>query len=76
VNILKHMEAAFVVALAVAGAASVVAEARDNQAASTIQDTSIATPTQMAVVTIKAKRLTAAQKLDLALADHRAAKRA
>jgi hypothetical protein len=76
VNILKHMEVAFVVALAVAGTASVVAEERDSQVQATIQDTSIATPTQMAVVTVKAKRLTAAQKLDLALADHRAAQRA
>jgi hypothetical protein len=75
VNILKHMEAAFVVALAVAGTASVVAEARDSQVSAPIQETSIATPTQMAVVTVKAKRLTPAQKLDLALADHRAAKR-
>jgi hypothetical protein len=76
VNILKHMEVAFVIALAVAGTASVVAQARDSQLPVQIQDTSVATPTHMAVVTVKAKRLTAAQKLDLALADHRAGKRA
>jgi hypothetical protein len=75
VNILKHMEAAFIIALAVAGTASAVAEARD-QVPARIMDTSIATPTQMAVVTVKAKRLTAAQKLDLALVQHRAAKHA
>jgi hypothetical protein len=74
-NILKHMEAAFIIALAVAGTASAVAEARD-QVPAQIMDTSIATPTQMAVVTVKAKRLTAAQKLDLALDQHRAAKHA
>jgi hypothetical protein len=72
VNILKHMEAAFVVALAVAGTASVVAQARDSQAPATIQETSIATPTRMAVVTVKAKRLTPAQKLHMALIERHA----
>jgi hypothetical protein len=76
VNILKHMEAAFIVALAVAGTASVVANAHDSQVPARIIDTSIATPTQMAVVTVKAKRLTPAQKLDLALDARRAAKHA
>jgi hypothetical protein len=76
VNILEHMEAAFVVALAVAGTASVVAGAHDNQVPARIQETSIATPSQMAVVTVKAKRLTPAQKLELALAERRAEVRA
>jgi hypothetical protein len=76
VNILEHMEVAFVVALAVAGTASVVTDAHDTPVPARIQEASIATPTQMAVVTVKAKRLTPAQKLELALAERRAEVRA
>jgi hypothetical protein len=76
VNIIKHMEAAFIVVLAVAGTASMVAEARDNGAPARIQETSVATPSQMAVVTVKAKRLTPAQKLELALAERHSGGRA
>jgi hypothetical protein len=72
VNILKHMEAAFVIALALAGTASFVAQAHESQVPATFQDSSVATPTRMAVVTVKAKRLTPAQKLNLALAERHA----
>jgi hypothetical protein len=76
VNILKHMEAAFIVALAVAGTSAAVVEARDIPAPAAIQDSSIATPGKMAVVTVKAKRLSPAQKLELALEERRAGKHA
>jgi hypothetical protein len=58
VNIAKHMEAVFVVALAAAGSASFLsaplqqAEARP----AVILDSSIATETKMAVVVVKGKR--------------------
>jgi 1-aminocyclopropane-1-carboxylate deaminase/D-cysteine desulfhydrase-like pyridoxal-dependent ACC family enzyme len=67
-NIIKHMEAAFVVALVTAGAAGYVQAAREAQA----QSASIATPTKMAVVTVSAKRLTPAQKLQMVQAERRA----
>jgi len=58
VNIAKHMEAVFVVALAAAGSASfftgTLPEAQARPAV--IQDSSIATETRMAVVVVKGKR--------------------
>jgi hypothetical protein len=65
-NVLKHMEAVFVLALAVAGSASYVAAARESQPQVA---SNIATPTKMAIVTISAKRPTAAQKRQLLLAE-------
>jgi hypothetical protein len=68
VNIAKHMEAVFVVALAAAGSASFATselqQARDRPAA--IQDSSIATETKMAVVVVKGKRPGAGEPLVLA----------
>jgi hypothetical protein len=68
VNIAKHMEAVFVVALAAAGCAHFVADrlpqARARPAA--IQDSSIATETRMAVVVVKGKRPGAEQRTVLA----------
>jgi hypothetical protein len=70
VNIAKHMEAVFVVALAAAGSASFftaslpLAEAQSRPAV--IQDSSIATETRMAVVVVKGKRPTAEQPTVLA----------
>ena len=57
-NIAKHMEAVFVVALAAASCASFVSSPlQDAQARpATIQDSSIATETRMAVVVVKGKR--------------------
>ena len=58
-NALKHMEAAFVVALAVAGIGSFVsATSQDAIAAPTVT----AAAPQMAVVTVVAKRLSPAEK--------------
>lgn len=69
-NIAKHMEAVFVVALAAAGCASFASspleQARARPAA--IQDSSIATDTKMAVVVVKAKRPSTGQRAIL-LAD-------
>lgn len=57
-NIAKHMEAVFVVALAAAGSAHFVAgQLPQGQARpAVIQDSSIATETRMAVVVVKGKR--------------------
>jgi hypothetical protein len=58
-NALKHMEAAFVIALSVAGIGSFVAStAQDAQAREAVQ----ANAPQMAVVTVVGKRLTPAEK--------------
>ena len=62
-NIAKHMEAVFVVALAAAGSAGfftdTLSRAQDRPAI--IQDSSIATETRMAVVVVKGKRPAAEQ---------------
>ena len=57
-NLAKHMEAVFVVALAAAGCASFVASPPEQAQArpAAIQDSSIATETRMAVVVVKGKR--------------------
>jgi hypothetical protein len=68
VNIAKHMEAVFVLALAAAGSAHFVAErlpqAQPRPAA--IQDSSIATETRVAVAVVKGKRPGAEQRTALA----------
>jgi len=62
-NALKHMEAIFVVALSVAGIGSyLAATAPDAYAATAPAQTATAAAPQMAVVTVVAKRLTAAEK--------------
>jgi hypothetical protein len=63
-NLIKHMEAAFVFALSVAGAASVAIDAMPlAQAQVPVQaQSSIATPASMAVVKVSAKRMTPAEK--------------
>lgn len=73
-NIAKHMEAVFVVALAAAGSASYFTDAVPQAHASpaVIQDSSIATETKMAVVVVKAKRLSPAEQGPTALAERRA----
>jgi Flp pilus assembly protein CpaB len=63
-NLVKHMEAVFVLALAVAGSATYLATANESQPQPQLAS-HIATPTKMAVVIISAKRLTAAQKREL-----------
>ena len=69
-NIAKHMEAVFVVALAAAGSAHFVADQLPQAQArpAVIQDSSIATETKMAVVVVKGKRPAAAGQRTL-LAD-------
>ena len=73
-NLVKHMEAVFVVALAAAGSASYFTDALPPAHASraVIQDSSIATETKMAVVVVKGKRLSPAEKQFLVLAERRA----
>jgi len=69
-NVIKHMEAAFLLTLSVAGAASVAIDAiPPAQAASqpAVQaaapaENNIATPTTMAVVKVSAKRMSALEK--------------
>lgn len=67
-NIAKHMEAVFVVALAAAGSAHFVADQLPQAQArpAAIQDSSIATETKMAVVVVKGKRPGADKPLVLA----------
>lgn len=68
-NIIKHMEAAFLIALGVAGVASAtLAGSEPAQArvpAQAVVENSIGTPGHMAVVKVSAKRLTPAQKQQL-----------
>jgi hypothetical protein len=73
VNLAKHMEAVFVVALAAAGSASFFTDSLPQAQArpAVIQDSSIATGTRMAVVVVKGKRPSAAQQPTV-LADRRA----
>ncbi|MBD8532339.1 MULTISPECIES: hypothetical protein [unclassified Massilia] len=72
-NIAKHMEAVFVVALAAVGSASFfsapLSEAQAQARPAVILDSSIATETKMAVVVVKGKR-PAAEQLTV-LADRR-----
>ena len=67
-NIAKHMEAVFVVALAAAGSAHFVADQLPQAQArpAVILDSSIATETRMAVVVVKGKRPAAEQPTVLA----------
>ena len=73
-NIAKHMEAVFVVALAAAGSASFLSDAlpQSQSRPAVIQDSSIATETKMAVVVVKGKRPPAAEQRTV-LADGRQA---
>lgn len=63
-NIIKHMEAAFLFSLSVAGVATVAVDMiPPAQARVPVQaENSIATPTRMAVVKVSAKRMTDAEK--------------
>ena len=65
-NVLKHMEAAFLLSLSVAGAASIAIDtippAQASVPVQTAVSNSIATPTRMAVVKVSAKRMSAAEK--------------
>ena len=73
-NIAKHMEAVFIVALAAAGSASFLTNPLPQAQArpAVILDSSIATETKMAVVVVKAKRLSPAERGDIVLAERRA----
>ena len=74
-NIAKHMEAVFVVALAAAGSASFFTDTLPQAQArpAAIVDSSIATETRMAVVVVKGKRPAAEQPT--VLADRRSSAR-
>lgn len=77
-NILKHMEAVFVAALAAVGSAGYAAQALAPAGieAAPAALTSVATPTRMAVVTVSAKRPDAAEKQRLLAAERAARSRA
>ena len=63
-SLIKNMEAVFVVTLGLACSATYMLDALpDAQAQSPIVNASVGTPTHMAVVTVGAKRMSAAQKL-------------
>jgi hypothetical protein len=64
-NVLKHMEAIFIITLAIAGSASVVAEVLPEAKAHEVNFAmnAVASPNKMAVVTVTAKRMNAAEKL-------------
>ena len=59
-SLIKNMEAVFVVTLGLACSATYMLDA---QAQSPAASASVATPTQVAVVTVSAKRMSAAEKL-------------
>lgn len=63
-NLIKHMEAAFIFSLSVAGVATVAIDMIPPAQASVPvrAENSIATPTRMAVVKVSAKRMTEAEK--------------
>lgn len=77
-NVLKHMEAVFVIALAAAGATGFVANAMPPAAAqaATLQFASAATPSKMSTVIVTAKRLTPAEKQRLLKLERAAVSRA
>lgn len=60
-NALKHMEAAFVIALSVAGIGSYLAATAQEANAMPVQGATVAQPA-LAVVTVVGKRLSAAEK--------------
>ena len=63
-SLIKNMEAVFVVTLGLACSASYMLDTLpDAQAQSAAVNASVATPGRMAVVTVGAKRMSAAQKL-------------
>jgi predicted branched-subunit amino acid permease len=77
-NIAKNMEAIFVAALVFAGSTSYLVESLP-EAHAHIQAplaSSVATPTRMAVVTVTAKRMTAAEKKASLQAERAAGSRA
>ena len=63
-NLIKNMEAAFLLSISVAGVATVAIDMIPPAQASVPvrAENSIATPTRMAVVKVSAKRMTAAEK--------------
>jgi hypothetical protein len=60
-NLIKHIEAVFVVTLGLACSASYLLE-KSAQADAQWPATNIATPEKMAIVTVSAKRMSAAEK--------------
>lgn len=69
-NVLKHMEAIFIAAALVAVPAGYLAKVPDAHAGSySVSDAAIASGDKMAVVTVSAKRLDAADKSDLLALD-------
>ncbi len=80
-NVLKHMEAAFLFSLGVAVAGSVAVEAippaqAGVPVAAAVVENSIATPTSMAVVKVSARRMSAAEKAQSLAAERTAGGRA
>ncbi|WP_296952382.1 hypothetical protein [uncultured Massilia sp.] len=76
-NVLKHMEAAFLFSLGVAVVGSIAIETSPPaQAAGAVVENSIATPTSMAVVKVSAKRMSAAEKAQSLAAERSAGGRA
>ncbi len=61
-NVLKNFEAVFVVALGVAASASYFAQSPEATFTAAAQTQSVATPSQMAVVTVAGKRMSAIEK--------------
>lgn len=61
-NILKNMEAIFVVTLALVGSADYLADALPQANAQPVAASAIATSGKVAVVTVSAKRLSAQEK--------------
>ncbi|WP_208281127.1 hypothetical protein [Massilia oculi] len=69
-NVLKHMEAIFIAAALVAVPAGYLARIPDAHASSySVSDAAIASGDKMAVVTVSAKRLDAAERSQLLAAD-------
>jgi hypothetical protein len=73
-NVLKHMEAAFLFSLSVAGAASVAIDAIPPAQASVPSQATVSVQSSMPVVHVTAKRMTADEKRQ-ALQAERAAQR-
>ena len=72
-NVIKHMEAAFLFSLSVAGVASVLVDSIPSAQAHVIPTTtvSVASHAGMPVVTVTAKRLSAAEKQRLQFEEDR-----
>ena len=74
-NVIKHMEAAFIMSLGLACAAIVATEVLPQAQAAHAASASVATPEKLAVVVVPAKRMSAQEKQRSLIEERRVAAR-